>query len=187
MANWFDERAKASARQQPATAAGLSRRQLIQRGALVTGAAWTAPMLLTATPAWAGASQCQGQDVFVMCPPNQATGICCAPGKSCFINANGTYFCDIPLGGNCGNAGNGICNGGNSRCNDQHKGGNICGGAGADCDLPNTVCFGGGVCSTGANPMCGGAGATCTNDTQCYPGDKNSGAGALTCQNNVCA
>lgn len=183
----FDDRAKAAAERNPADA-GLSRRQLIQRGALVAGTAWAAPMLLTATPAWAGASTCGNNEHYSICPnTNGAIGKCCATGEECVLDTSTLQFtCDIPLGGDCGNAGIGNCAGGAGRCNDQHKPDSICGGAHSSCSQAGTSCYAPLVCGT--DGICGGLNAACLNDSYCDPGDKNRPAGTrrLYCRNGTC-
>ena len=68
--SWFDQLAKRSARSAPPVAttdsvvAGPTRRQVLARGAVVAGAAWTAPMLMGVQPAYAGASQCPANTSF---------------------------------------------------------------------------------------------------------------------------
>lgn len=171
MGTSFDDRAKAAAERHP-VAAGLSRRQVLGRGALVVGTAWTAPMLLTATPAWAGASVCVGgTPVYSVCPGG--TFKCCPTGQACVTDTKGNLVCDVPVGGVCSNNGNGQCNGGFSRCN--HEGDpSICGGAGALCDFNNNaVCVSTSPCYPApntTNARCGGPGAPCTTDSQCANG-----------------
>lgn len=196
MSTSFDDRAKAAAERAPGVA-GLSRRQLIQRGAFVVGTAWTAPMLLSATPAWAGASKCNPDtETYSHCANN--TDICCPKGQACVkkIAKNGTisYGCDVPLGGFCTNYGNGECDGGYSRCN--HLAVNpdgtvttnklsVCGGPGAYCDFNNNaVCLPDSPCAPvigvkGAR--CGGEGAPCSTDSQCANGS-TGGAPDLVCR-----
>ena len=185
MSTSFDDRAKAAAERNP-TASGLSRRQLVQRGALVVGTAWTAPMLLTATPAWAGASICTGTDVYSTC--GNGTKVCCPSGTACVLKFGtvSTYVCDTPIGGVCNNNGNGQCDGGYSRCN--HLGISTCGGPGAYCDFSNnSVCVStspcypqpiNGVPVSGAR--CGGTGAPCTTNSECATGSTGN-APDLTC------
>lgn len=191
MSTSFNDRARAAAERSPGVA-GLSRRQLIQRGALVVGTAWTAPMLLSATPAWAGASICTDPRYpsYSLCP-DKTTFKCCPDGQACVptYNTLGVITgqgCDIPLGGACGNAGNGQCNGGASRCNSQPKGSNFCGGPGAYCDYNNNaICIPTSPCSPGygiPGSRCGGIGATCTSTSNCAPATSGGGP-ALTCRN----
>lgn len=185
MGTSFDDRAKAAAERSPGVA-GLSRRQLIQRGALVVGTAWTAPMLLSATPAWAGASICTSAlPIYSTCA--NGTKLCCPTGQACVVNLQGNYVCDVPVGGICTNNGNGQCDGGYSRCNHLHNP-SICGGPGAYCDFNNNaVCIGSSPCFpavgvTGAR--CGGEGAPCTTTSDCASGSTGTGVD-LTCRNIV--
>lgn len=169
MGSWFDNAAKRSARADAAEeGTGLSRRQVLARGAVVTGAAWTAPMLLAVRPAFAGMSLCTGKEVFKPC--TGGTSMCCLPTEECGPDASGTVVCSVPLGGTCGNQGQGqaTCNFGQSRCN--QPGGNpatnpsICGGPGARCDN-GEICIATSPCSTGLNTVgdkrCGGQGSLC--------------------------
>ena len=172
MAGWFDKHAKASAAAAQAET-GLSRRQLIQGGAVVAGAAWVAPSLLTATPAWAGASICTSSSpVYSLCPDN-LTYLCCPTGQECLLNTRGQQVCDVPVGGVCSNSGNGQCDGGFSRCN-HLSAVSICGGPGAYCDfLNNAVCIPTSPCYPAVgttNARCGGPGAPCTSDSDCASG-----------------
>lgn len=180
MGTWFDGLAKRSARAEQPDEAGLTRRQVLARGALVTGAAWTAPMLLSATPAWAVTSCPQAGDVPAACPGN-AESICCPTGQTCIRNTGPgrEYVCNIPLGADCGNNGYGTnCNEGRSTCNQACNTGRrpICGGAGATCD-DDTDCF---QSNCGTSGYCGGVGAVC--DSTLQPGDP-----ALTNASNVCS
>lgn len=190
MGTFFDDSAKASAERHPGVA-GLTRRHLIQRGALVVGTAWTAPMLLSTTPAWAGASVCANQPgtVYSVCGDN--TTRCCAPSiPACVLNITTNHYeCGVPLGGNCGNNGDGVCNGGLNRCNHLATY-SICGGAGALCDFNNAgVCAPGVVCAPTLGvkgSRCGGVGAPCTTSTECANGS-TGGAVNLTCVSGFCA
>ena len=184
--SWFDQLAKRSARSAPPAAtadcvvAGPTRRQVLARGAVVAGAAWTAPMLMGVQPAYAGASQCPPPSIFSVCPGGSF--LCCPAGSQCFESPPGTFICDVPLGATCDNQGNGQCNGGASRCN-QPGGQNpsICGGPGANCldgsvCVPTSPCFGG---------RCGGLGAPCTSDANCAT--RNGNQPALICVNGTCS
>ena len=187
MGTSFDDRAKAAAERGSGTS-GYSRRQIIQRGALVVGTAWTAPMLLSATPAWAGASTCTGTTpIYSICGPGPAFK-CCPTGQACVLDTKGNYVCDVPLGGLCTNRGVGQCDGGFSRCNHLADP-SICGGAGAVCDFNNNaVCVDTSPCFPGpgvTNARCGGPGAPCTTSTQCANGSTHQ-LPDLTCYHNVC-
>ena len=189
--SWFDQLAKRSARSAPpvgtteSVVAGPTRRQVLARGAVVAGAAWTAPMLMGVQPAYAGASQCPANTVFSVCPGDGGF-LCCPAGEQCFENSEnpGTYICQVPLGGVCGNQGFGQCNGNRSRCN--QSGGNpnqnpsICGGPGTICSdgsicVPTSPCFG---------VRCGGVGAPCTSNSQCAP--TTGSVPGTTCVNGTC-
>lgn len=148
MGNWFDERAKSSARHssndpdfvgvQPVAGDGLSRRDVLKRGGIVAGVAWTAPMLLSVTPAAAAVTMCPDQR-----PP--CDGVCCVPEDNCVQQDDGSFDCIPPggLGGDCKNNGQGVSgcdqteqdNGSitNIHCNGADD--NICGGPGAQCDF----------------------------------------------------
>jgi len=188
--SWFDQLAKRSARSAPpvgtteSVVAGPTRRQVLARGAAVAGAAWTAPMLMGVQPAYAGASQCPANTTFSVCPGGSF--LCCPAGEQCFENSEnpGTYICQVPLGGVCGNQGFGQCNGNRSRCN--QSGGNpnqnpsICGGPGTICSdgsicVPTSPCFG---------VRCGGVGAPCTSNSQCAP--TTGSVPGTTCVNGTC-
>jgi len=198
MGMWFDRLAKQSARSALRSGAvddgGLTRRQVITRGAVVTGVAWTAPMILAAQPAFAGASICLNDPTnpdFSICPDG-TTSKCCPKGQKCvqdFFKPTGTFICDVGLGGTCTNQGEGQCNGGASRCNKPNgppaQNPSICGGPGADCDdgsicLFTSPCFGVVNPDTGKqeNKRCGGEGAPCTSTSQCAQVD----GPALTCR-----
>lgn len=200
MGNWFDSLAKRSARaadtagSEAAVAEGLTRRQVLARGAVVTGIAWTTPMLMSVRPAFAvGASQCPNNTTPSDCP--DGSFLCCPSDgdETCLVDEDGENVCDIPPGGVCGNQGEGQCNGGLSRCN--QPGGNpaqnpsICGG-------PGTVCGDGSICSPTSpcsdglansfgDERCGGQGAPCTSDTDCALETVNQPA--TTCQGGFCA
>ena len=201
MGNWFDGLAKRSARSAQVAGSeagvsdgGLTRRQVLARGAVVTGVAWTAPMLLAARPANAvGASSCPPNNDFVVCP--DGTSKCCPEGEVCGTFPNGDVDCSIPLGGVCGNQGQGVdtCNFGRSRCNqptgNPAENPSICGGPGAVCDPDSTeqVCIDGVECSdgtVGGDMRCGGQGAACDGDEDCA--DATVEEPATTCQNGVC-
>lgn len=190
MGNWFDALAKRSAENVPVASGtgGLTRRQVIVRGAAVTGAAWTAPMLLAVRPAFAGVSQCPDPKTeFSTC--DDGTFRCCPEGEICGLFPDGTYGCDIPLGGVCGNRGQGVqtCNFGQSRCNQpasDQEAEPICGGPGAKCDM-GEVCLYEGTCAGPEDQeRCGGEGAPCTGDEQCAA--KTINQPATTCVNGVC-
>lgn len=172
MGTWFDGLAKRSARTAEPESVGLTRRQVLARGAVVTGVAWTAPMLLTATPAWAVTSCPKKGEVPTTCPGG-AESICCPAGQGCF-KVNGKFVCDLVVGATCGNNGFGTCNGGLSTCNQACNSGRtpICGGAGSTCGN-NADCAEGRTCASSG--FCGGVGAVCTSNDQCSPG---------TCANN---
>ena len=171
MSSWFDGLAKRSARTEASDATGLTRRQVLARGAVVTGVAWTAPMLLTAQPAWAVTSCPKRGEVPTACP-NGAQSICCPDGQGCFKDGN-KFVCDIVVGALCGNRGFGTCNNGFSKCNQVCNSLRlpICGGAGSTC-RDNADCAEGRNCSGG---FCGGVGADCSLTSPCSPG---------TCNNN---
>lgn len=186
VAGWFDSLAKRSARRasEPAEqASGLSRREVIGRGALVAGVAWTAPMLMATQAAAVGASvcpldqQCQGTNNFE----------CCAPDDICNVLDDGTAVCSAPGegGGSCGNMGQGICdapfkcNGNSNQCNNCADP-NICGGEGAQC-CSQEECFGDFVC-TSQDAAAGGA-SFCRQECVSN-GDCNTGQ---VCTNGLCA
>jgi len=158
--------------------AALSRRQVLARGAVITGVAWTAPALLAARPAFAGASICpnqQGAEFFQICATRPITEVCC-PNRTdlCFVLANGQTVCQPPLGALCGNRGNGQCAGNTARCdqpaNDKEQPFGICGGPGAQCG-PSEVCLFKNCSAT--DSRCGGLNATCTDNKECAQPDPN--------------
>lgn len=202
MGSWFDGAAKRAARsaanfEAPAGEAdGLTRRQVLARGAVVTGVAWTAPMLMSVRPAFAGASMCEPGEDYSVCP-DMVTFLCCPPKQGepteCLLDENNMNVCDIPPGGVCGNQGEGQCNGGRSRCN--QPGGNpavnpsICGGPGTVCS-DGSVCSPTSPCSVGlpnsfGDDRCGGQGSPCTSDTDCA--EKTVNQPATTCKSGICA
>lgn len=159
MGNWFDERAKSSARRistEPSVvppesdaASGLSRRDVLKRGGIVAGVAWTAPMLLSVTPAAASVSSCPDQR-----PP--CDGVCCVPEDNCVLQDDGSFDCVEPggLGGNCKNQGSGTSGctqdaNSSIHCNNMTP--NICGGPGAQCEF-DFECANPLTCIDGAGP-----------------------------------
>lgn len=191
MGNWFDGLAKRSARSAEAASpdagvtSGLTRRQVLARGAAVTGVAWTAPMLLSAQPAWAVVS-CPSNKPQVTTCPGGAESICCPEGQGCF-KVNGKFVCDIVVGGLCGNNGFGSCNGGVSTCNQVCKDNAtkepICGGAGSTCGN-NADCAEGRDCASG---FCGGVGAVCSDsELDCSPGTCRENNISTRCESGFC-
>lgn len=206
MTTWFDRLAQRTARSSHSRAAavaeapveeiGLSRRQVLARGAVLTGAAWTAPALLAARPAFAGASICvpgSSTPVYSVC--GNGSELCCPEGEECVVNQQGDYVCDVPPGGECTNRGNGQCNGGFSRCDQPSNTARfgICGGPGTACADDSACEFdncgeleGSGV----QGRRCGGLNAVC-EDTgpdepdQCAPPDANQPAD-YDCVNGRC-
>lgn len=188
MSNWFDGLAKRSARTEASDGTGLTRRQVLARGAVVTGVAWTAPMLMAVRPAFAGASICTDPRFPAYDVCEDGTAKCCPAGQECVVNRQGANVCDVPPGGDCTNQGNGQCNGGRSRCDQPTniKPFGTCGG-------PGTICFDDSSCQfdncgpDGGDERCGGAGASCTSDAQCAPIDANNKI-AFTCDepSNTC-
>jgi hypothetical protein len=151
MSRWFDDAAKRAARDEVATeASGISRRNVIKRGAVVAGVAWTAPMLMQTAAAATSASACN--PTSRLCSgtgTNSTMKICCdnqSAGTTCSQNASGVPACyanvaAIPVGSTCPSGSNATT---------------TCGaGAGAKCSAAN---------------ICGGTGATCTAGTQCADG-----------------
>lgn len=156
MGNWFDERAKSSARRssndpevaavQPVSEGGLSRRDVLKRGGIVAGVAWTAPMLLSVTPAAAA---------ITMCPDGRdpCGDVCCVEPDNCVDQGDGTFDCVPPggIGGDCFNSGQGVSGctqdaNSSIHCNGD-KDNNICGGPGAQCQvdaecIPTLTCSG---------------------------------------------
>lgn len=204
MGTWFDNLAKRSARSSGAhdlgsEVPGLTRRQVLVRGAVVGGAAWTAPMLLGVRPAFAGASQCPGEGdastetQYTDCM--NGTFECCQPGDVCGTFPDGSVGCDTPLGGICGNRGAGVdtCNFGRSRCNQVSSDQDAeptCGGTGAPCDstIDGQVCVDGVACSDGTtdgDERCGGQGAACDGSEDCSP-RRTTGLPVTTCVDGIC-
>lgn len=194
MGSWFDALAKRSAGSTMVddVATGPTRRQVILGGAAVTGAVWTAPMLLAAQPAFAaGASQCPNSAPnFELCPPDNAQGICCPDDEVCFINpspknANDTFICDVPVGGDCGNRGFGTnCAAGRARCNQASSSDRdpICGGIGAACPNGSDTC----EFENCASGFCGGEGAVCTSSAECSPGSTQNANVKTCCSGGFC-
>ena len=145
MSNWFDSYAKRAARSEgsASTSEGITRRQALIGGAVATGVMWTAPALLSATPAWAAIS-CEGNaprcgSGTITPPLDGTTGGCCPPPVNGFPYTcpTETNTCTSPgtLGGVCTNQG-----GGGSGCvgsvqcgNIKNQTGGICGGVNAPC------------------------------------------------------
>ncbi|MDT7537983.1 MAG: hypothetical protein QOI82_1568 [Actinomycetota bacterium] len=205
MAGWFDELAKKSAKSSvlPSVAQHeLSRRSLLAKGALVAGAAWTAPMLLGAQPAFAGLSTCQ---TFIC---TQTGGSICCPNSTdtCNADTNNNPVCTVihDLGGSCGNQGQGVCNhpykcnGNNKQCNHCTRP-NICGGEGSQC-CNQTECFGALIChAQGTAGFCRKVCTTATVNLDCTATQVCSGGfcaescttnsdcnGTATCVSGVC-
>lgn len=187
MGTWFDGLAKRSARVEQSDEAGLTRRQVLARGALVTGAAWTAPMLLTATPAWAAHSCPKAGEAASDC--GDGTDKCCPTDERCFkiFKPNGTftYECQLPVGAPCGNRGFGSCNGGRSTCDQACSTDRtpICGGPGSTCG-GNADCADGRDCSPSG--FCGGVGADCSLTMPCSPGSCRADNIATVCVAGTC-
>lgn len=177
MSNWFDGLAKRAARgevEDAGSGSGPTRRQVLVGTAAVTGAMWTAPMLMSAAAALNAAS-CPPDSPFSMCPDNAAgiTGLCCPDlplPQSCGINGVGTVGCvpDDTVGGQCSNSGEGQCGGkvgypARARCNGKTDP-NICGGQDAGCGgNQGEICAPGFSClppPPGVNPPAGQPG-TC--------------------------
>ena len=163
----------------------MTRRALIQRGAVVGAVVWTTPLLQSALAPAAAASPPPA--CTVACPPGTlcTTSTTCASGLVCLGG-----ICKIPYGnttavcgadtqcqsGNCSPTTNrclaswpgttctansqclsGKCNGGN--CFENALGGSC--RTTADC-TDNTTC------PTGTGPyVCGGVGAACANNNKC--------------------
>ncbi len=163
MGNWFDERAKSSARRhvdehnvvpiEPTAEGQFSRRDALKRGGIVAGVAWTAPVLMSvmtpaaaAAPCPTGSTPCPGFPGGC-CPANDSgipdtcvDGVCIDPGEPggfCLNNGQGAGGCNDPTI-KCNNPGPGP------------TGRGICGGPGAVC-LDNGDCFGSQTCQTDPN------------------------------------
>lgn len=156
MGNWFDERAKSSARRistEPSVvppesdaASGLSRRDVLKRGGIVAGVAWTAPVLMSVMTPAVAQSPCPDER-----PP--CDGVCCVPEDNCVDQGDGTFDCVPPggIGGDCLNSGQGVSGctqdaNSSIHCNGDRNN-NICGGPGAQCEedaecLPTLTCSG---------------------------------------------
>ena len=150
MSNWFDGYAKRAARSEGSASAseGITRRQALIGGAVATGVMWTAPALLSATPAWAVGS-CPNN--AVRCgTANPTTGL-----KPCCPNATDTCPTATNVCTQQGNVG-GACKTetgqGTSGCNNTtgQNGSNI-------------------ACNKGTPNICGGVGSTCVADSDCSP------------------
>lgn len=198
MSNWFDRFAMRAARSTAHDApnpsavpdAGLSRRQVLARGAVITGVAWTAPALLAARPAFAGASICTDSNKpdYSICPDANGTELCCPLGEECvYFPERDRYDCDVPLGSPCTNNGNGQCNGGISRCNHtaSTERERICGGPGTECLDGSSCVFNNCGDIEGNGRRCGGLNATCVDSTQCAPADPNDD-NAYICVAGLC-
>ncbi len=166
MGNWFDERAKSSARRSsndlralnvdPVAEVGLSRRDVLKRGGIVAGVAWTAPVLMSVmTPAAAvspcppNTQACTTTSGSTICCPIPASGI---PPDTC---PDGECIPAGELGGFCLNNGMGAggCNDDDNKCNNPGpgpEGRGICGGPGSFCET-DAQCFGDLEC-TGNGP-----------------------------------
>lgn len=200
MANWFDELAKRSARRSVPSVAevsstdGMSRRDVIVKGAAVAGVAWTAPMLMSTRAHAYGVSTCPPDQI---CGPITEQQFCC-PQKvttsggthQCFED-NGVYGCAPPRepGGICvGNNGSGtsscvdgvFCNG-NANSNDcRCTQPNTCGGYGSTCTAGGAK-----SCSPGFTCSGGFCRPSCSVTDPCPVGLLNV-PGVLLCQSNVC-
>lgn len=163
MSSWFDGYAKRVARSEGSASAsseGITRRQALIGGAVATGVMWTAPALLSATPAWAAASCLNNA---VRCgTADPATGLkpCCPVGTDTCPTTTNTCTTAGNVGGACTNNGQGVsgCNNTTTSsiaCNGV-KDKNICGGVGSRCNAPSD-------CSPDA-PFCKG---TTTQDKVC--------------------
>ena len=149
MARWFDNAARSAARRELAAAAhpseGLTRRTVLTRGAVVTGVAWTAPLLMQ-TRAYAGASVCPSGTTPCLGTMGNTAVACCATGTVCNTDTTtGAPTCAAPNdpGGVCSNQGVGECtstSGVKSNCNGKFDQCNacskqyICGGEAAPCN-----------------------------------------------------
>lgn len=206
---WFDDLAKRSAQRASSAepGSGLSRREVLARGAVVAGVAWTAPMLMATQAAAQGLSAC---------PTGQLCGdagnqICCPNSTDTCNIIDGTPTC-TPVGeagGSCGNMGQGVCNqpykcnGNTNQCNNCAEP-NICGGEGAEC-CAESECFteGGLTCvqQTGGDGVqaTGFCRRPCTTDANCNTGQVCNGGfcaedcstdsdctGAAICRDSVC-
>jgi len=173
MGTWFDSRAKRMARSGTqgavSDATGPTRRDVLVRGAVITGTAWTVPMLMTAPAAAQAATsplRCPAGETESTCPPGTIgpRTRCCPRDSSCGTSSVGVNGCvdDTVAGGNCGNSGNGQCGTGGQgpRCNGQPKPFNVCGGPGAGCGAtPSENCAPGLTCVIGSGPA--GSPGTC--------------------------
>ena len=155
MSSWFDGYAKRAARSEAsASSEGFTRRQALIGGAVATGVMWTAPALLSATPAWAAVSCASGTDRceagFVAGTVDGSGRGCCAVGSTC---QSGTCIVNGTVGGTCLNEGKGAggCISSSTKCNNRTP--NICGGPGSFC-VTDADCSGGRLCLD--NPKLGG-------------------------------
>lgn len=154
MSQWFDGYARRSARSSTRGAvsnSGATRRQVLVGGALMTGAAWTAPALLSASPAWAVAS-CPGD--AVRCGTDNHCCPATPTGTAKYTCPTKTNVCTAPgeVGGSCQNngAGGAGCAANSVHCNNATP--NICGGPGAQC-AAGTDCASGVCALTTTNPI----------------------------------
>jgi hypothetical protein len=179
MGTWFDGLAKRSARHDQESASssgssGLTRRQVIVRGAAVTGAAWTAPVLMSAFTAASAASPLNCGLVNgvptteTTCPEGQVPPTKCCPADS---NCGTTGLCvtDNTIGGRCTNSGEGQCGTptARARCNGKTNP-NVCGGNGAGCGSRGERCATGFTCvqpARGENPPANSPGVCRTSGT----------------------
>jgi hypothetical protein len=166
---WFDSHAKRSAaRVEDAAPSTFNRRRFLARTAVVGGVAWTAPTILSASPAWAGGAStctsvqhyCAGDSSCCNLACNQATiqptccttqycGVipgtttpnCCQLGTASGTCTLVTNLCPGTLGGSCANSGQGVagCISNTQHCNGD-KTNDICGGLGAQCST-TADCF----------------------------------------------
>jgi len=171
MAGWLDRWARRSASTAPPPAprasAPTSRRAFLKRAAVVTGAAWTIPVLQsTVAPAYAASggigTPCSTFDEVCAADGSRCNGSVCgglgAPcGALCFNSSCGSGSCG-GVGADC--TSNGQCNG--RQCRGRTGGPTTCGGPGAACSTGSHCTHGN---CNGAT--CGGFLSRCTGSTQC--------------------
>ena len=203
MAGWFDDFARKSARGSATAAAadavgssGMTRRDVLVRGSLVAGVAWTAPMLMSTRAYAAGVSTCASTHI---CYPNTANAFCCPSSLTgrnafqCYATSGGSVGCAGPgaAGGFCPNSGAGtggcdtglFCNGNASSNDCRCTQPDTCGGYGSKCTVGNSatqcspgyVCIGSGFCTP-----------ECSATTPCPSGLINSAVSNLTCVGSFC-
>ena len=196
---WLDRLARRTAQREATTVAppgasdasdatprhsGSTRRDFMKKAAVVTGLAWTTPVLQSVVVPAAAVS---GHPILGEGCPSPGSpcvdGSVCSPGNICgglAATCNSDFDC---LYGNCHG---GVCGSPGATCkhdsgcvygNCTHK---VCGSPGADCtsngDCQYANC---GPADKHGDRVCGSKGASCTHDTQCK--------GNLVCTAGVCS